>query len=70
MNEDTDVLDNRDAEPGIETRVQARRGRVVLHGVGSWSIDASAADGFTTKVGIDATRPADAEPAMFDRAGL
>jgi len=34
------------------------------------SIGLSAHDGFTSKVGIDATKPLDGEPALFDKATL
>jgi len=34
------------------------------------SIGLSANDGFTSKVGIDATKPLDGEPALFDKATL
>ena len=48
----------------------ANRGLFVLHDVRGSSIDPTARDGFTSKVGIDATRPMDASPEMFDKARL
>jgi len=42
----------------------------VLHGVRGSSIDWSAHDGFTSKVGIDATKPLDGDRAMFEKANL
>jgi len=70
VDEDIDVFDDRDVEWAIATRFQADRGLVVLHDVRGSSIDPSARDGFTSKMGIDATRPLGADPAMFDKAAL
>ncbi|HEX9339777.1 MAG TPA: UbiD family decarboxylase [Thermoplasmata archaeon] len=70
VDEDIDVFDDRDVEWAIATRFQADRGLVVLHGVRGSSIDPSAHDGFTSKVGIDATKPIGADAAMFDKATL
>jgi len=42
----------------------------VLHDVRGSSIDPSGRDGFTSKMGIDATKPLGADPAMFDKATL
>src|SRR5439155_1005094 len=68
--EAVDVFDDRDVEWAIATRFQADRGLVVLHDVRGSSIDPSARDGFTSKMGIDATRPMGADPTMFDKATL
>ena len=70
VDEDIDIFDDRDVEWAVATRFQADRGLVVLHDVRGSSIDPSAHDGFTSKVGIDATKPLDADPAMFDKATL
>lgn len=70
VDEDIDVFDDRDVEWAIATRFQADRGLVVLHDVRGSSIDPSARDGFTSKMGIDATKPLGADPAMFDKATL
>ena len=70
VDEDIDVFDDRDVELAIATRFQADRGLVVLHGVRGSSIDPSANDGITSKVGIDATRPWGANAEMFDKATL
>ncbi len=70
VDEDIDVFDDRDVEWAIATRFQADRGLVVLHGVRGSSIDPSARDGFTSKMGIDATRPLGADPAMFEKARI
>lgn len=70
VDEDIDVFDDRDVEWAVATRFQADRGLVVLHGVRGSSIDPSAHDGFTSKMGIDATKPLGGDPAMFDKAKL
>ena len=54
----------------VATRFQADRGLVVLHDVRGSSIDPSAHDGITSKVGLDTTKPLGADPAMFDKATL
>lgn len=60
-----------DSHPAaVATWFPADRGLVVLHGVRGSSIAPSARDGFTSKVGIDATKPLGADPAMFDKATL
>src|SRR5207247_342407 len=68
--EDINVFDDRDVEWAIATRFQADRGLVVLHDVRGSSIDPSGRDGFTSKMGIDATKPLGGDPAMFDKATL
>jgi len=70
VDEDIDVFDDRDVEWAIATRFQADRGLVVLHEVRGSSIDPSARDGFTSKMGIDATKPLGGDSAMFDKATL
>jgi len=70
VDEDIDVFDDRDVEWAVATRFQADRGLVVLHGVRGSSIDPSSHDGFTSKMGIDATKPLGGDPAMFDKASL
>src|SRR3989454_897846 len=64
------IVGGLDVEWAIATRFQADRGLVVLHDVRGSSIDPSARDGFTSKMGIDATKPLAADPAMFDKATL
>src|SRR3989442_253199 len=64
VDEDIDIFDDRDVEWAIATRFQADRGLVVLHDVRGSSIDPSARDGFTSKTGIDATKPLGGNPAM------
>jgi len=70
VDEDIDIFDDREVEWAVATRFQADRGLVVLHDVRGSSIDPSARDGFTSKVGIDATRPLGGDPTMFDKATL
>lgn len=70
VDEDIDVFDDRDVEWAIATRFQADRGLVVLENVRGSSIDPSAHDGLTAKVGIDATKPLGGDPSMFDKATL
>jgi UbiD family decarboxylase len=70
VDEDIDIFDDREVEWAVATRFQADRGLVVLHDVRGSSIDPSARDGFTSKVGIDATRPLGGDPTMFDMATL
>ena len=70
VDEDIDVFDDRDVEWAIATRFQADHGLVVLHDVRGSSIDPSARDGFTSKMGLDATKPLAGDPAMFDKATL
>ena len=67
LSDDIDVFDDRDVEWAIATRFQADRGLIVLHDVRGSSIDPSANDGITAKVGIHATRPWGAKPEMFDK---
>src|SRR2546428_1610056 len=70
VDEAIDVFDDRDVEWAVATRFQADRGLVVLQGVRGSSIDPSANDGITAKLGIDATRPPGGKPEMFDKATL
>ena len=50
--------------------VSADRGLVVLPYLLGSSIDPSARDGFTSKMGIDGTKRLGADAAMFDKATL
>ena len=70
LSEDIDVFDDHDVEWAIAARFQADRGLVFLHDVRGCSIDPSARDGFTSKIGIDATKPFGGDPATFDKATL
>lgn len=68
VDDDIDIFDDRDVEWAVATRFQADRGLVVLHGGRGSSIDPSANDGITAKLGIDGTRPWGGKPEMFDKA--
>jgi 2,5-furandicarboxylate decarboxylase 1 len=56
VDEDIDILDERQVEWAVATRFQAHRGLVVVNHAAGSSLDPSA-HGTTSKVGIDATRP-------------
>jgi UbiD family decarboxylase len=57
VDEDIDVFDDRDVDWAVATRFQADRDLVVITGARGSSIDPSAEDGITAKMGIDATKP-------------
>jgi len=54
---DIDVDDPAQVEWAIATRFQANRDLVVIHGARGSSLDPSAEDSLTSKVGVDATAP-------------
>ena len=54
---DIDVFDDRAVEWAVATRFQADKGLVVIPGARGSSLDPSAPDGTTAKMGIDATMP-------------
>lgn len=56
VDEDIDILDDRQVEWAVATRFQASRGLVTVHNAAGSSLDPSA-HGTTSKVGIDATKP-------------
>jgi len=56
VDEDIDILDERQVEWAVATRFQAHRGLVVVNHAAGSSLDPSA-HGTTSKVGIDATKP-------------
>ncbi len=56
VDEDVDIYDDRQVEWAVATRFQAHRGLVVIHNAAGSSLDPSA-EGTTSKVGIDATKP-------------
>jgi 2,5-furandicarboxylate decarboxylase 1 len=61
VDDDVDVFDAEQVEWAIATRVQAERDVLVVPAAGGSSLDPSARDGLTDKVGIDATVPAGME---------
>jgi len=56
VDQDVDIYDDRQVEWAVATRFQAHRGLVVVHNAAGSSLDPSA-DGTTSKMGIDATKP-------------
>ena len=56
VDEDVDIYDDRQVEWAIATRFQASRGLLVVSNAAGSSLDPSA-EGTTSKVGIDATKP-------------
>jgi UbiD family decarboxylase len=54
---DVDIFDDRQVEWAIATRFQADRDLKVVHGARGSTLDCSAVDGLTSKMGIDATIP-------------
>ncbi len=57
VDDDIDIHDDRDVDWAVATRFQADRDLVVIKGARGSSIDPSAEDGITAKMGIDATKP-------------
>ncbi len=56
VDQDVDIYDDRQVEWAVATRFQAHRGLVVVKNAAGSSLDPSA-DGTTSKMGIDATKP-------------
>lgn len=57
LDDDVELHDPEDVEWALATRVQGDRDLVILSGLPGRSIDPSTRDGFTAKVGVDATVP-------------
>ncbi len=57
VDDDIDIHDDREVDWAVATRFQADRDLVVIGGARGSSIDPSAEDGLTAKMGIDATKP-------------
>jgi len=68
VDEDVDAFNDRDLDWAVATRFQADRGLLVLHGVRGSSIDPGAHDTFTSKIGVNATKPLEGDAAMFEKA--
>ncbi|MDH6286318.1 UbiD family decarboxylase [Rhodococcus opacus] len=64
---DVDVHDPTEVEWAVATRFQADRDLVVVAGSQGSKLDPSTADGFGTKMGLDATVPTDAPEMRFTR---
>jgi len=67
VDEDVDIYDDRQVEWAVATRFQAHRGLVVVNNAAGSSLDPSA-EGTTSKMGIDATKPIGSK--AFDLARL
>jgi UbiD family decarboxylase len=67
VDDDVDIFDDRQVEWAVATRFQADRGLVVIRNAAGSTLDPSA-DGVTSKIGIDATKPYRAEG--FDKASI
>jgi len=70
VDEDIDVNDLNDVEWAIATRFRADRDLVVIKNVRGSSLDPSAENSLTTKVGIDATKPLDKSQELFEKVRL
>lgn len=72
VDEDVDPDDPVSVEWAIATRLRADRGIFVVPYVRGSTLDPVALneEGLTHKIGIDATRPLDADPALFERARI
>jgi len=68
VDEDVDIYDDRQVEWAVATRFQASRGLLVVNNAAGSSLDPSA-EGTTSKVAIDATRPL-GDAKGFERARL
>lgn len=68
VDEDVDIYDDRQVEWAVATRFQASRGLLVVNNAAGSSLDPSA-EGTTSKVAIDATRPL-GDIKGFERARL
>ncbi len=70
VDDDIDVDNPHSVEWAIATRFRADRGLVVVPYARGSTLDPTAlnAEGLTYKVGIDATRPRDRDPRLFERA--
>lgn len=64
---DVDIDDPHEIEWAIATRFQADRDLVVVAGAQGSKLDPSSDGGISAKMGIDATKPVEAEPLVFKR---
>jgi 2,5-furandicarboxylate decarboxylase 1 len=64
---DVDIDDPCEIEWAIATRFQADRDLVVVSGAQGSKLDPSSDGGISAKMGIDATKPVEAEPLVFKR---
>jgi 2,5-furandicarboxylate decarboxylase 1 len=64
---DVDIDNPHEIEWAIATRFQADRDLVIVAGAQGSKLDPSSQEGVSAKMGLDATRPVDAEPMTFKR---
>ncbi|MEE8167615.1 MAG: UbiD family decarboxylase [Candidatus Hydrothermarchaeales archaeon] len=69
VDEDIDIFDSTDVELALATRFQADRDITMFKNVKGSSLDPSAHNSITTKVGLDATKPLD-KKGTFERASI
>ena len=65
VDEDVDILDPVSVEWAVATRFQAADDLMVVAGAQGSRLDPSATDGRVDKMGLDATKPRDADPFTF-----
>jgi len=65
VDEDVDILDPVSVEWAVATRFQAADDLMVVAGAQGSRLDPSATDGRVDKMGLDATKPLDADPFTF-----
>ena len=69
VDDDVDIFDDKEVEWAVATRFQATRLITISNSKGS-SLDPSADDSITCKVGIDATIPLDRDRIAYLKAQL
>jgi len=67
VDQDVDIDDPVEIEWAIATRFQADRDLIVVSGAQGSKLDPSSDAGISAKMGIDATKPVEAEPLVFKR---
>jgi 2,5-furandicarboxylate decarboxylase 1 len=67
VDQDVNIDDPHEIEWAIATRFQADRDLVVVSGAQGSKLDPSSDGGISAKMGIDATKPVEAEPLVFKR---
>ena len=67
VDQDVSIDDPHEIEWAIATRFQADRDLIVVSGAQGSKLDPSSDGGISAKIGIDATKPVEAEPMVFKR---
>ncbi|HSQ03043.1 MAG TPA: UbiD family decarboxylase [Burkholderiales bacterium] len=70
VDEDIDIYDPQEVEWAVATRFQADRDLVVVSNCRASKLDPTSRSGIGAKLGLDATKPLDADPAHFTRIGV